>query len=136
MPRRKSTFNGLSMSNAEILEAALIGLGRQRSEIADKMEELRRQIGDGRRGRPSKTSASVDSVVAPKKRTMSSAGRRRIAAAQRKRWAALKQAEEPEPAKKKRRMSAAGRARIVAATKKRWAEFRKKKATVGKKDAA
>ena len=129
MPRHKKAFASLSMTDAELLEAALIGLERQRSEIEEKMAELRRQIGDGRNRQAERKSARIDSAVAPKKRTMSAAGRRRVAAAQRKRWAELKkaQAEEAAPVKK-RKISAAGRKRIIAATKKRWAAFRAKKA--------
>jgi hypothetical protein len=130
MPRHKKA-TGLAMSDAEILEAALFGLETKRSEIDEKMAELRRQIG-GRDGQPARKSVAVDlAEPTPKKRTMSAAGRRRIAAAQRKRWAALKEgaAEEPKPAQiKKRKLSAAGRKRIIAATRKRWAEYKAKKA--------
>ena len=131
MPRHKKAFNGLSMSDAELLEAALIGLERQRSEIEEKMAGLRGQLGVGRVGQAARKSVAVDSAAAPKKRTMSAAARKRIAAAQRKRWAAIKKAEaapKPAPAPKKRQISAAGRKRIIAATKKRWAEFYAKKA--------
>src|SRR5207247_1359583 len=83
MPRRKRTFRGLSMTDAELMAAALIGLEHQRSEIAEKMAELRRQLGV-RVGRP-RRSDSVNAEAPPvsKKRTMSAAGRRRVAAAQR-----------------------------------------------------
>jgi len=142
MPRHKKAFGGLSMTDAELMAAALIGLERQRSELEEKMAELRRQIGAGagrRPGRPARVSAEVDSgAVPPNKRTMSAAARRRIAAAQRKRWAAIKKAEaapKPAPAPKKRRISAAGRKRVIEATKKRWAEFLAKKAVAAKKSA-
>ena len=65
-----------------------------------------------------------------KRRTVSAAGRMRMAEAQRKRWAARKQASvppkaaKPEAQKPKRKLSAAGRKRIVEATKKRWALVR------------
>src|SRR6266852_2564359 len=101
MPRRKKAFAGLTMSDAEVLKAALLGLETKRSEIEGKMAELRRQIGDGRDGQSARKSAAVDSAApAPKKRTMSAAARRRIADAQRKRWAAKKKAEAaPKPAR-------------------------------------
>jgi hypothetical protein len=35
MPRRKKAFDGLSMTDAELMAAALIGLERQRAEIED-----------------------------------------------------------------------------------------------------
>ncbi len=136
MPRRKKAFDGLSMTDAELMAAALIGLERQRAEIGEKMAELR-QRPDGGAGQAARKSAAVDSAApVPKKRSMSAAARRRIAAAQRKRWAELKkaQAEEAAPVKK-RKISAAGRKRIIAATKKRWAEFHAKKAAQVKKSA-
>src|SRR5437879_8600104 len=111
MPRRKKAFDGLSMTDAELMAAALIGLERQRAEIGEKMAELRQRL-DGGAGQAARKSPAVDSGAAtPKKRTMSAAARRRIAAAQRKRWAAIKKAEAaPKPAaRKKRRISAAGR---------------------------
>ena len=60
------------------------------------------------------------------KRTMSVAGRKRIAAAQRARWA--KQKAGSKPAKPKRTMSAKARAKTGAAQRKRWAKIRGKKA--------
>src|SRR2546428_13328351 len=108
MPRHKKAFNGLSMSDAELMAAALIGLERQRAEIEAKMAELRQRL-EGGAGQAARKSAEVDSGAAtPKKRTMSAAARRRIAAAQRKRWAAIKRTEaepKPAPARKKRRIS-------------------------------
>jgi hypothetical protein len=59
------------------------------------------------------------------KRTMSVAGRKRVAAAQRARWA--KQKAGGEPAKPKRTMSAAARRKIAAAQRARWAKARAKK---------
>ena len=53
------------------------------------------------------------------KRTISVAGRKRIAAAQRARWAKQKPAQ-----KLKRRISAAGRKRIAAAQRARWAKVK------------
>ena len=124
------------MNDTEILEAALIGLERQRSEIEEKMAELRQRLDDWA-GRPARSAAAVNTAAptVPKKRTMSTAGRRRVAAAQRKRWAAIKRAEatpKPGPVPKKYRISAAGRKRMIAATKKRWAEYRAKKAAASK----
>ena len=53
------------------------------------------------------------------KRTISAAGRKRIAAAQRARWAKQKQTQKP-----KRTMSASARRKIAAAQKARWAKLR------------
>jgi hypothetical protein len=60
------------------------------------------------------------------KRTMSVAGRKRIAAAQRARWA--KQKSSSPAAKPKRIVSAAARRKMAAAQRKRWAKVRGKKA--------
>ena len=60
------------------------------------------------------------------KRTISAAGRKRIAAAQRARWAKQKQTQKP-----KRTMSASARRKIAAAQRARWATIR-----AGKKKAA
>jgi hypothetical protein len=55
-----------------------------------------------------------------RKRTISAAGRKRIAAAQRARWAKQKQAQKP-----KRTMSATARRRIAAAQRARWAKVKR-----------
>ena len=61
-----------------------------------------------------------------KSRTISAAGRKRIAAAQRARWAKIKgQKVVSISARKGRTMSPAARKRIVAAQKARWAKWRK-----------
>ena len=52
-------------------------------------------------------------------RTISVAGRKRIAAAQRARWAKQKQAQKP-----KRTMSASARRKIAAAQRARWAKVK------------
>ena len=59
------------------------------------------------------------------KRTMSVAGRKRIAAAQRARWA--KQKSGSQPATPLRTLSAAARRKIAAAQRARWAKVRAKK---------
>ena len=72
MARRKRALSRLMVSEEEILAAALVGLEHQRSQVDEKMAELLRQI-DGL------------AAPAPKKHTISAAGRRRIAAVQRRR---------------------------------------------------
>jgi hypothetical protein len=63
-----------------------------------------------------------------KNRTISAAGRKRIAAAQRARWARIKgQKVVSISSRKGRTMSPAARKRIVAAQKARWAEWRAQK---------
>ncbi|HLY19664.1 MAG TPA: hypothetical protein VKR61_20700 [Bryobacteraceae bacterium] len=115
-----------SKQDTEILEAALVGFERKRTEIEEKIADLRGRIG----GQP----AASDGIpaAAGKRRKLSAGARRRIALAQKKRWAAFKSGHAtvatPKAKKPKRVLSAAGRARIIAATKKRWAAFRKSKA--------
>jgi hypothetical protein len=65
-----------------------------------------------------------------KKRTISAAGRKRIAAAQRARWAKIKEQKVVSiRSRKGRTMSPAARKRIVAAQKARWAKWRAQKKT-------
>ena len=101
-----------------IINAAIEGFESQKRRIDEQIAELR-SLSSGQ------TPAATE---APKKRGMSAAGRKGIAAAQKKRWALAKgQAETPKvskPVKKKRVLSAAGRPAIIAATKKRWAAKR------------
>jgi len=65
-------------------------------------------------------------VATRKGRTISAAGRKRIAAAQRARWAKAKgQKVVSISIRKGRKMSPAAHKRIVAAQKARWAKWRK-----------
>jgi hypothetical protein len=67
-------------------------------------------------------------VATRKKRTISAAGRKRIAAAQRARWAKIKgQKVVSIGSRKGRTMLPAARKRIVAAQKARWAKWRAQK---------
>ena len=61
-----------------------------------------------------------------KKRTISVAGRKRIAAAQRARWAKIK-GQKVVSISSRKGMSPAARRRIVAAQKARWAKWRAQK---------
>ena len=65
-----------------LLEAALIGYQHQSEQIAEKIADIRRQLGG------KSPAAAPKAAAAPgKKRQMSAAARKRIAAAQKKRWA-------------------------------------------------
>jgi len=68
------------------------------------------------------TGSAPAGKAAPKKRTMSLAARRKIAAAARARWAKVKGTAKAAP--KKRTMSLAARKKIAAAARARWAKFR------------
>ncbi|HEY1341473.1 MAG TPA: hypothetical protein VGF59_28375 [Bryobacteraceae bacterium] len=72
------------IDNSELLAAALYGYERQRSELDAKIADIRRQL----RGTPSLKPAATPETAHPRKRRkMSRAARKRIAAAQKKRWA-------------------------------------------------
>jgi hypothetical protein len=68
-------------------------------------------------------SAFGASYVNTKSRTMSAAGRERIAAAQRRRWSKVKKTEGTS--EKPRTMSTAARKKISLAQKARWAKAKK-----------
>ena len=73
--------------DSELLQAALIGLAHRRAEIDQKIARVHELLGDGASSKASPVTPR------PRKRTMSAAGRKRIAAAQKKRWAAVKRAK-------------------------------------------
>jgi hypothetical protein len=70
----------------EILEAAVIGYEHQKREIEIKIEQLRAHLGGH--------VAQVSETATGRKRTFSSATRKRMAAAQQKRWASAKKASK------------------------------------------
>jgi hypothetical protein len=127
MARHAGTDNSL-------LTMALVGYEAAKAKINSAIAEIQAKLGYRGPGRPR---AAIDGAR-PAKRTMSAAGRKRIAAAQRKRWAAVKRSQAhgkgaaKPAAPKKRKMSVAGRKAIIAATKKRWAAYRKAAGKKGK----
>ena len=84
---------GKSDQNAAILEYALHHLERERDEIQAKIDHIRRQLG----GRVSSSSSMLATAVVPseprRKRILSEAARKRIAAAQKRRWAEHRKAK-------------------------------------------
>ena len=133
MPTQKLT--------AEIINAAIEGFESQKRRIDSQIDELRQLLNGGR------PETGTTSAAPARKRKMSAAGRRRIAAAQKARWAKIRGEAEPasssaalKPTKQKRKLSAAGRKAISEATKRRWAlkraEAQKSQSTVTKKSAA
>ena len=77
MPRGKSN------QNAEILEYALRHLEKERDEIQARIDHVRKQLGS----RSAAPAPAAPSAPPRKKRVLSEAARKRIAAAQKRRWA-------------------------------------------------
>jgi len=114
-----------------LLEMAIVGYQSEAKKISAKIADIKAQLGQRGPGRPKATVATAtgaDQAAPAKRRTISKAGRARIAAAQRARWAAQKQQQAP----KKRKLSAAGLKAIREATRKRWAAFHKAQRAAGK----
>ena len=117
MPTQKLT--------AEIIHAAIEGFESQKRRIDSQIEELRQLLNGG------SADTGPESGPPARKRKISAAGRRRMAAAQKARWAKIRGEAEPasslaatKPARQKRKLSAAGRKAISEATKRRWAAKR------------
>lgn len=108
-----------------ILEMAIVGYQSQIEKISAKIADIKAQLGQSGSGRPKAAATGTDHAGPQKRRTISKAGRARIAAAQRARWAALKQQKAQPMKPQKRKLSAAGLKAIRKATKKRWAAYRK-----------
>ncbi len=85
---------GKSDQNTGILEYALQHLERERDELQAKIDHIRRQLG-GRAGNSSASSAATGAVSSEprRKRVLSEAARKRIAAAQKRRWAEHRKAK-------------------------------------------
>jgi hypothetical protein len=104
--------NSLTDLSASQLKQALV--------LKEKIEVLEKELHLVLRA----SSASAAPHALGKRRTVSAAGRARIAAAARARWA-KQRATRPQTAKTatkfKRKISAAGRARLAELARKRWA---------------
>jgi len=107
---------------------AIVGYQTEAERISAKIADIKTQLGVRGPGRPRAAAAAVtgtDAASPPRRRTISKAGRARIAAAQRARWAALRK-QQAQPGKhRKRKLSAAGLRAVREANKKRWAAYRK-----------
>ena len=104
---------------------------RQAIAIKEQIEALETELAAILGGGPS----SVTTKSAPAgKRTMSAAGRARVAAAQRARWARQKGSapQALEAPKHKRKISPEARQRMVAGAKARWAKNQARKAASAK----
>ncbi len=93
---------------------------RNAANIQEKIQSLQKKLAQilGATAEPAASDA-------PKKRKMSAAGRKAIAAAAKARWAKIN-ASKAKPAKKARRkLTAAAKARLSALAKARWAKAKK-----------
>ncbi len=80
--------------NASILEYALHHLERERDEIQAKIDHVLGQLGGRTNSAPNDTpTPAAAPAVARKKRVLSEAARKRIAAAQKRRWAEHRKAK-------------------------------------------
>jgi hypothetical protein len=98
--------------DASILQAALIGYQHRLAELNGNISEIQKKLG----GRGNIVAVSITADGSRPRRTMSAAGRRRIAAAQKARWQKF-HAEHRKPAKRaaaKRPMSPERKVALVA----------------------
>lgn len=117
--------NILNLSSAKLQRIATL-----KGQLEKLQTQLQALVGEATPAAIAKPAAKP----AGTKRTMSAAGRAKIAAAARARWAKVRAAKSPAPkaaapvAKKKFTMSAAARAKIAAAARARWAKVKAAKA--------
>ena len=108
-----------------LMQSVVSQLQKERTRLEDELHRVTAALTAFGKAytRGSKTKAAV---AIRKRRTISAAGRKRIAAAQRARWAKIKgQKVVSISSRKGRAMSPASRKRIAAAQKARWAKWRK-----------
>ena len=79
MPRGKSS------QDQNILAMALVGYEIEKKKIEERIKEIRAKLGGARAA--AKAGPAESASEAPKRRKLSKAARKRIAAAQKKRWA-------------------------------------------------
>ncbi len=80
------------LANHSLLNAALEGLELQKARIDEQIREVKSMLGQGAARRGRRPASSMPEKPARKKRVLSSAARKRIAAAQKARWAKFRKA--------------------------------------------
>jgi hypothetical protein len=78
MPRGKSSHDH------SMLAMALVGYEVEKKKIEERIKEIRARLGGGK---SAAKGSALEPGEAPKRRKLSKAARKRIAAAQKKRWA-------------------------------------------------
>ncbi len=107
-----------------VMQSVVSLLQKERTRLEDELHRVTAAVTAF--GKAYMHGSQPKAVATRKKRTISAAGRKRIAAAQRARWAKIRgQKVVSISARKGRTMSPAARKRIVAAQKARWAKWRK-----------
>jgi hypothetical protein len=85
MPRGKRS------EDTTLLSMALVGYEAEKQKIDERIRELRARLGGSSQSNsatvPAPSTNSASNAAPAKKRTLSAAARKRIAAAQKKRWA-------------------------------------------------
>lgn len=81
-----------SVQDPTFLQAALEGLELQKQRIEDQIRQVRQMLGG--RSKASTAAAAPAEKPARKKRVLSEAARKRIAAAQKRRWANFRKEQE------------------------------------------
>jgi hypothetical protein len=108
-----------------LMQSVVSALQKERKRLADELHRVTAALtafgNVYMRGSQSKAAGATR-----KKRTISAAGRKRIAAAQRARWAKIK-GQKVVSISSRKGMSPAARKRIAAAQKARWAKWRAQK---------
>jgi len=107
------------------LEMAIVGYRSEVEKISAKISDIQAQLGQSGPKATVTAPTATDQAAPQKRRTISKAGRARIAAAQKARWAAQRKQQARPEKSKKRKLSAAGLKAIREATKKRWAAYHK-----------
>lgn len=82
------------LKDPALLSAALEGLELQRQRLDEQIRQVRSMLGPGRRPMTRVSGAEPMGAAAPRRRNLSPAARKRIAAAQRKRWAEYRRSRE------------------------------------------
>jgi len=90
MARPKNTGN---TRNTDILRYALTHLERERDEIQQRINHITQQLGGRATSSPADEARQTETAAPRKKRVLSAAARKRIAAAQKKRWEAHRKAK-------------------------------------------
>jgi hypothetical protein len=109
-----------------LMQSVISELQRERKRLEDQLHRVTAAVTVF--GNVYMHGSQPKAAGARKKRTISAAGRKRIAAAQRARWVKIKgQRVVSIRSRKGHTMSPAARKRIVAAQKARWAKWRAQK---------